>query len=67
MNALISSDGKTRVHPVSVDGVPKLRVETLGLTQAISKRRDPAWYHVIDAGSVSEVARHVDLSDLRPA
>lgn len=64
--ALISEDGKTRVHKVTLDGVDRLRIERLGRTQAISGRNDPTWYHVHDARTVPEVARHVDLSTLRP-
>lgn len=63
---MVTSDGKTRVHSVQVDGVEKIRIERLGRTQALSGRDRPCWYHVHDAGNVQEVARHVDLSDLKP-
>lgn len=63
---MVSEDGRTRVHRVSVDGVEKIRIESLGRTQAISGRNEPAWYHVHDARTVPEVARHVDLATLHP-
>lgn len=63
---MMSADGKTRVHRVVVDGVEKLRIESLGRTQAISGKNVPAWYHVHDARTVPEVARHVDLATLHP-
>lgn len=61
---MVSADGKTRVHSVVVDGVQKLRIERAGKSQAISGRSDPVWYHIHDASTVQEVARHVDLASL---
>lgn len=54
---MISSDGTRRLHHVTVDGIDKIRVEAAG-----PKGR---WYHLIDANTVPEVARHVNLADLK--
>lgn len=60
---MISADGNTRVHRVSVDGVQKIRIESRGLARGGTA---PAWYHLVDAKTIPEVARHVDLSTLKP-
>lgn len=64
---MVSSDGRTRVHHVSLDGQELIRIEKLGTAQPIAGPRRSVWTHVHDARTVQEVARHVDLADLSPA
>lgn len=62
---MVTADGGMRVHQVSLDGQPRIRIEARGRGNRQDGSWGAVWHHIADVTHPQEVARHLDVSELR--